>query len=306
MDRMDPTPAGRFGRWSTLLAFGRRAAGRRPTRGRRTVILFESLEGRAVPAALPIATAVPTALPPAPPAVTTTPRAVAAPAPAPAPAAPTAVTLAVASDSGTKNDKITNLPTPTIQGRAPAGTFVTVTVTGVAGRPATLAVAMPRQRVPANGIWAVRLPTLAAGPHTVAARVINAAGRQSVAANYSFTVDTTRPTAVIRFTPNTDTIVLQFSERVSGVALRNIFITGRTTDGTQFANVPLTDPRIAQLFGPGSIKMTTSADGRTWTLKTAYALATPGTYTLRLATTGIIDAAGNGMLTGPTLTTRIV
>lgn len=308
-ERMDSTPTGGLGPWSGFLGLVRRAAGQRPTRARRAVILFESLEGRAVPAALPIATAMPAATPPAALAVTMpplgmAPRAVAAPASAPSP--PTAVMLAVASDSGTRNDNITNILTPTIQGRAPAGTLVTMTVTGVSGRTATLAVAMPAVRVPASGIWAMRLPTLAAGPHAVAARVTDAAGRQSMAANYSFSVDTARPTAVIRYTPNTDTIVLQFSERVSGVALKNIFITGRTADGMSFPNTPLTDPRISQLFGPGSIKLTSSTDGSKWTLTSAYALATPGTYTVRLATTGITDSAGNGMLTGPMLTTKIV
>jgi hypothetical protein len=302
MTRPSSNAAGPFGVWSRLFGTRRRSDRVRQPRRRRAVILFESLEGRAVPAALPIATAVPPAIAPVTTAVVTTPRAVTAPAPA----APTAIALTLASDTGTRNDRITNLLTPTIQGRAPAGTLVTVSVTGVAGRPAAQAVGLAPVRVPATGLWTVRLPTLAAGPHTVAARVTNAAGRQSASASYSFTVDNRRPTGQIQFTPNTDTIVLRFSEGVSGVALRNVFLSGRTTDGVQFTNVPLTDPRIARMFGSGSVRLTSSTDGRTWTIKTAYALATPGTYTLRLATTGIIDAAGNAMATSPTLTTRIV
>ena len=295
--------------WLAALVRGRAESGRRRPR-RPAGAGFESLEPRAVPAALPLAVAAPAtaatsreAVAPlaflaAP--VTVRPAVVAA-----VPATPT-VGLAVASNSGSKTDTRTNVVAPFVAGRATPGTVVNVTVTGVAGFPAAAARAVTPVRVPASGLWSVRLPTLAAGAHVVTARVVAASGKQSAAATASFVVDTTRPTATLSFVPNTDTVTLRVSKPVAGVSLQSFRISGTTADGVRFTDLPLTDSRIAQTTGVGSVSLARSADGLTYTIKTQFALATPGTYTLRLLPAGIVDNVGNPLAAEARLTVKVV
>jgi len=294
--------------WLVALVQGRAESGRRRPR-RPAGAGFESLETRAVPAALPLAVAAP--------ATAATSREAVAPlafvaapvtvraAVVAVPATPT-VGLAVESNSGSKADARTNVVAPFVAGRATPGTVVNVTVTGVAGFPAATARAVTPVRVPASGLWSVRLPTLAAGDHVVTARVVAASGKQSAAATASFVVDTTRPAATLSFVPNTDTVTLRVSKPVAGVALQSFRISGTTADGVQFTDLPLTDSRIAQTTGVGSVSLARSADGLTYTLKTQFALATPGTYTLRLLPAGIVDDVGNPLAAEARLTVNVV
>jgi len=307
MPRSSSTPLPLVARWLSSLVRGGGSGGRRD---RRRAVPFEPLEPRAVPAALPVALAPPAAagerdgvalvaLVAAP--VTVRAAAVAAPAPP----APTTLGLAAESNSGSKADTRTNVVAPFVTGRAAPGAVVTLAVTGVAGVPADVARGVTPVRVPATGIWKVKLPTLAAGPHVVTARV-TVAGRQSAATTTSFVVDAARPTAQITFLPNTDTVTVRVSKPVAGLTLQSFRISGTTTEGLKFTDVLLTDSRIAGTVGVGSVVLARSPDGLTYTIKTQYALATPGTYTLRLLTTGIVDDVGNPLAAEARLTTTIV
>jgi hypothetical protein len=304
MPRSSSTPLPLVARWLSSLVRGGGSGGRRD---RRRAVPFEPLEPRAVPAALPVALAPPAAagerdgvalmaLVAAP--VTVRAAAVAAPA-------PTTLGLAAESNSGSKADTRTNVVAPFVTGRAAPGAVVTLAVTGVAGFPADVARGVAPVRVPATGIWKVKLPTLAAGPHVVTARV-TVAGRQSAVTTASFVVDTARPTAQITFLPNTDTITVRVSKPVAGLTLQSFRISGTTTERLTFTNLLLTDSRIAGTVGVGSVRLARSPDGLTYTIKTQYALATPGTYTLRLLTTGIVDDVGNPLAAEARLTTTIV
>ena len=294
--------------WLSSLLPGRADRGRRGSR--RANAGFESLEVRAVPAALPVAITTPAVNTAqhddaAHVAVAAAPVIVVRAAAVAAPAAPT-VGLAADSNSGSKTDSLTNVVAPYVAGRAIPGSLLTLTVTGVAGSPADVARAVTPVRVPASGLWSVRLPTLAAGAHVVTARVVAASGKQSAAATASFVVDTTRPAATLSFVPNTDTVTLRVSKPVAGVALQSFRISGTTADGVQFTDLPLTDSRIAQTTGVGSVSLARSADGLTYTLKTQFALATPGTYTLRLLPAGIVDDVGNPLAAEARLTVKVV
>jgi hypothetical protein len=304
MPRSSSSPASQVARWLSSMARGGDPVGRRE---RRRAVHFESLETRAVPAALPVAVAPPATATQrdgvAPVALVAAPVAVRAAAVA-APAPPT-LGLAAESNSGSKTDTRTNVVAPFVTGRAAPGSVVTLTVTGVAGFPADVARGVTPVRVPATGIWRVKLPPLAAGPHVVTARV-SVAGKQSAAATTSFVVDTTRPTAQMTFAPNTDTVTVRVSKPVAGLTLQSFRISGTTADGLQFTNLPLTDSRIAQTVGVGSVALARSPDGLTYVLRSQYALATPGTYMLRLMPTGIVDAVGNPLAAEVRLTTKIV
>ena len=297
----------RCARWLSYLPWGRSARDRcRQRRGAGAG--FEALEMRAVPAAFPVAVASPAASVTqrdgiAPVALAAAPVTVRAAA-VTAPAAPT-VGLAAESNSGIKTDAVTNVVAPFVAGRATPGLILTLSVTGVAGSPANDARSLTPVRVPPSGIWKVKLPTLAAGSHVVTARAVTTAGVQSAATTASFVVDTTRPTAQITFVPNTDTATVRFSKPVAGLSLQSFRISGVTADGVQFTNLPLTDSRIAQTTGVGTVSLSRSADGRTSTIKTQYALATPGTYTLRLLPAGIVDVAGNPLAAEARLTVAI-
>lgn len=297
MSRSSSSSAPRVARWLSFLA---RSRGPVVRRDRRRAPHFEALEQRAVPAALPLAIAPPAAAEThrdgvAPLALVAAPVAVPAALVA-APAAPT-IGLAAESNSGSKADTRTNVAAPFVTGRGTPGGIVTLTVTGMAVNPV---------RVAPSGIWRAKLPTLAAGSHVVTARVAAAGGPQSDAATTSFVVDTARPVAQLSFQQSTDIVTVRLSKPVSGLTLQSFRISGVTADGVRFANLPLTDPRIAQSVGVGRSTLLRSPDGLTYVIKTQYALATPGTFTLRLLPTGIVDDVGNPLAGEARLTTRII
>jgi hypothetical protein len=76
------------------------------------------------------------------------------------------------SDTGFRNDRITNQTNPLLVGRAQPGTVVVVSGPGIAGGSQTV----PVNR---NGLWAIRPTGLAEGSHDFTAKAVNVFGVES-------------------------------------------------------------------------------------------------------------------------------
>ncbi len=103
-----------------------------------------------------------------------------------APAVPTALNLAAASDSGVSNtDNITNVTTPTFNGKGDVGSTVTL-YDG--------ATAVGATKADAFGNWSIKSSLLSAGVHAIKVRASDAAGNTSTFTQpLSVTIDTTAP-----------------------------------------------------------------------------------------------------------------
>ena len=105
--------------------------------------------------------------------------------------APTAMpaSLAMSNDTGASTtDGITNNPSQTVSGTAPAGSLVNIRVGGTVVATATAA---------ANGTFSSSLPVLPGdGLHNVSARVVDLAGNEGPTASFGITLDTVAPTTL--------------------------------------------------------------------------------------------------------------
>lgn len=203
---------------------------------------------------------------------------------------PTTIALAAAADSGLKADGRTNVPAPTLVGRAQPGTIIGLTLVRGASSTAVGAVAVPK-----SGSWRFRLPALSDGTYTVTTSVENTFGRRTSGASLPLTIDTLRPTIVsISDFAGQSTIALRFSKAVTGVTLRNLWISGTATEFGVIPPMPLSDSRVRSFFGPGAIGIASGTQYRdVYTVVLSRAFAEQGTYTLSLVAKGITDQAGN-------------
>jgi hypothetical protein len=199
------------------------------------------------------------------------------------------IRLALASDTGIRGDWTTSVMRPVFTGTAPARSSVVVYADGN-----LLGVA----RATAQGAWSLATPvamTLASGAHEITASAYNRAQVWSTVTKRSMTVDPA-PTASLAYDSLNGILTLTFSEPVSGVRASNLRLSGRTQSGYTITNVSITDPRAPQ-FG-GSITMSPSLDGRTFTFEQQRRLAEPGNFTLSFVKTGVVDRAGNPLAAG--------
>lgn len=202
----------------------------------------------------------------------------------------TTIALAAASNGGSKSDGITNVAAPWLVGRGQPGTIIGFTA--VRGEIATNLGAVA---VPTTGSWRFRLATpLADGSYTVTTSIENVFGSRTTGATRELTIDTAQPVATIAEFGGIDTITLSFTKPVSGVALRNLWISGRSRDLGQVPMLSLADPRVRSfLGGPVTIVPAGGGPQQTFTVRLPIAFAEPGTFTLTLLTAGISDSAGN-------------
>jgi len=204
--------------------------------------------------------------------------------------APPSVALAVASDTGIKEGRITRLALPSFTGEAPARSSVVVYADGQL---------LGTARATALGRWSLATPParpLAVGAHTITAYAVSAGQVWSTATSWSMAVDATPPTASLTYDSDNGRAVVTFSEPVSGVRASNLMLSGRTQSGVTIANVPINDARARAYVG--LITMTQSPDAKTFTFQEQLTLAEPGTYTLSFVKTRVVDRAGNPLAAG--------
>jgi hypothetical protein len=208
------------------------------------------------------------------------------------------IRLAAASDTGVLGDGITRLARPVFTGVAPARSSVVVYADGQLLGITTATV---------RGAWSLATPAarpLTAGAHTMTAYTVGAGSVWSTATPMWMAVDPTPPTASLTYDSLNGRATLTFSEPVSGVQLRNLFISGRTPSGVTLASVPIKDSR-AQFF-VGAITFSQSPDRKTYTFQQQLVLAESGNYTLVFLRTGVTDRAGNPLGAGAATSFRII
>ncbi|CAO3378138.1 FG-GAP-like repeat-containing protein [Azospirillum argentinense] len=110
--------------------------------------------------------------------------------PPPPPAAPTGLALTVESNSGSTADTLTNVVRPAITGTAAAGTVV-VLYQGVT--------ALGTATADGTGRWTVTSASLGDGAHSLTATASTSDGTSAASAALTVTIDTTPPTATVRF-----------------------------------------------------------------------------------------------------------
>jgi hypothetical protein len=208
------------------------------------------------------------------------------------------IRLAAASDTGVLGDGITRLAKPVFTGTAPARSSVMVYADGQL---------LGRTTATVRGAWSLATPAarpLTTGAHTMTAYAVNARNVWSTATPMWMAVDRTPPTASLTYDSLNGRATLTFSEPVSGVQLRNLFISGRTPSGVKLASVPIKDSR-AQFF-VGAINFSQSPDRKTYTFQQQLVLAESGNYTLVFVKTGVRDRAGNPLAAGAATSFRII
>jgi hypothetical protein len=208
------------------------------------------------------------------------------------------IRLAKASDTGVLNDGITRLARPVFIGTAPARSSVFVYADGQL---------LGRTTATVRGAWSLATPAarpLSVGAHIMTVDAVRAGNVLSTATPMWMAVDPTPPTASLTYDSLNGRATLTFSEPVSGVQLRNLFISGRTSSGVALASVPIKDSR-AQFF-VGAITFSQSPDRKTYTFQQQLVLAESGNYTLVFLRTGVTDRAGNPLAAGAATSFRII
>lgn len=199
--------------------------------------------------------------------------------------------LDVKSDTGFRNDGITNQTTPLLVGRGQAGTVVVVSGPGIAG--GSQAVAVNR-----NGGWAIRPTGLADGSHDFTAKAVNVFGVESATSTLRITIDTVQPlvTSMQYLGDSTNEIEIVFSRPVVGVNAADFRLTARSYG---LANVPLNDPRIRNAVGGIVVRPVADSGGTRYRLAMVRPEIMGGVFEVRLiaAKSGIVDAtSGNPLL----------
>ncbi|MGA1856842.1 Ig-like domain-containing protein [Azospirillum sp. 11R-A] len=206
-------------------------------------------------------------------------------------AAPTGLALAAASDTGLVGDNLTSATTPTITGRAEAGSVVTLlegsTVLGTGTADST-------------GAWSITSSVLAGGTgtaHSLFATIVDVAGNTSSAsASLNFTIDTEPDAVSIALAPSSDTgssnsdrITSDTMPTLSGIVGTDTLGAGRIVTITSAFN-----GGTAQAIG------TVVADAMTgaWSFTPSSSLAA-GVYNFGISS---FDNAGNAGVNGLTVT----
>ncbi|PGH56145.1 hypothetical protein CRT60_14330 [Azospirillum palustre] len=206
-------------------------------------------------------------------------------------AAPTGLALAAASDTGLVGDNLTSATTPTITGRAEAGSVVTLlegsTVLGTGTADST-------------GAWSITSSVLAGGTgtaHSLFATIVDVAGNTSSAsAALNFTIDTEPDAVSIVLAPSSDTgssnsdrITSDTMPTLSGIVGTDTLGAGRIVTITSAFN-----GGTAQAIG------TVVADAATgaWSFTPSSSLAA-GVYNFGISS---FDNAGNAGVNGLTVT----
>ena len=188
--------------------------------------------------------------------------------------APSGLTLAPASDSGTKGDGITNVATPVITGTGGAGTTVTLQDESTTIGTAT---------VGSNGTWSITTTALSNGQHTLTAFDTDASGSASSrSAALTLTIDTTIPAA-----PAALALAVASDSGAKGDGITNV--TTPTITGTGIAGDIVTLSDSAGIVGTATV----AANG-TWSVTTGTLAA--NTYSLTATQTdvaGTVSAASN-------------
>ena len=198
--------------------------------------------------------------------------------------------LAAASDTGALGDGITRLAKPVFTGKASPRSSVVVYADGQL---------LGRTTATVRGAWSLATPAarpLTVGAHTMTAYEVGAGSVWSTGTPMWMAVDPTPPTASLTYDSVNRLATVTFSEPVSGVQLSSLLFSGRTQSGVTIASVPIKDSR-ASLY-VGSITLSQSPDGKTFTFQHQLALAEPGTYTLSFVKAGVADRAGNPLAAG--------
>ncbi len=209
-------------------------------------------------------------------------------------AAPTALALAAASDTGLAGDNLTSATTPTITGRAEAGSAVTLFEGSRALGTAT---------ADSAGVWSITSLVLDGGTatvHSLFATMVDAAGNTSSASgSLGFTIDTVPDAVSIELAASSDTGSSN-SDRITS----NTTPTLSGTVGTDNAGT----------LGPGRLVTITSAfnGGTSQAIGTVTADATTGAWSFTPSSTlaagvynfGVssFDNAGNPGVNGVTVT----
>ena len=201
------------------------------------------------------------------------------------PVAPAGLTLAPASDSGTKGDNVTNVAAPLITG------------TGIAGDTIALldgATSVGTATVAAGGTWSIAATTLVEGSNILTATQSDTFGNASTAsAALSITLDTVAPVL-------TAALVSDTGSSVTDHITRNAALTG-----TADANSTVTISNGATV-----LRTTTAGAGGAWNF-TPVGLA-DGTYALTATETDLAGNTGSTTLgftldtTAPVLTAALV
>jgi hypothetical protein len=178
-----------------------------------------------------------------------------------------AAELAPASDSGIKGDRITNITTPTIEGKTEPG--ATVEVTFPTGEVVTTT-------ADANGNWSVK-PTqpLPEGPNDITVIAIDPAGNHSDPGHLPIVIDTKAPPADAWLDPASD----------SGI--KGDSITSDTTPTIDGKTEP--GATVEVTFPTGEVVTTTADANGDWSVKPTQALPDGKVDIIVIAT----DVAGN-------------
>lgn len=195
------------------------------------------------------------------------------------------------SDTGFRNDRITNQTNPLLVGRAQRGTSVLVSGPGIAGGSQTVAVNK-------NGVWAIRPTGLSDGSHDFTAKAINLFGVESAVSTLRITVDTVRPvaTSMEYLGEETNEIEVVFSRPVTGVDPNDFRLTARSYG---LVNVPLNDKRIRNAVGGIVVRPVADSEGTRYRLAMVRPEIMGGVFEIRLVASksGIMDAvSGNQLL----------
>jgi hypothetical protein len=191
--------------------------------------------------------------------------------------------LAPASDTGARGDGITRIANPVFTGVAPARSMVSVFADGQL---------LGTTKASVRGAWSLRTPApLVDGGYTITGTAVLGVQPPIALRPLSMVVDRTPPTASLTYDVVNGRATLTFSEPVSGVRAANLILSGRSQSGVTVASVPIKDSRAE--FYVGTITISRSSDGKTFTFQEQLTLAEPGRYTLAFVRKGVTDLAGN-------------
>ncbi|OBV41597.1 Ig-like domain-containing protein, partial [Janthinobacterium psychrotolerans] len=203
-----------------------------------------------------------------------------------APAAPAPPVLAAASDNGASDsDGITSVTTPTITGRAEAGSTVTLYDSDGATVLGTVLAA-------ANGNWSITSSTLADGVHSLSVRATDQAGNRSVASQVlSVNIDTAAPAA-----PATPVLLAASDSGASSAdgvtSVNRPTITGRAEAGSTIT--------LYDTDGVTNVGTALAAANGNWNISSSQ--LADGVHSLTVRAT---DPAGNRSAASPALTITI-
>jgi hypothetical protein len=197
------------------------------------------------------------------------------------------IKLAVASDTGVKNDGITRLARPMFVGTAAKGTRVFVAHGGdVIGSAVTNS----------GGVWSLATPAAKAfltdGVKSLTATAVKLKNPSEASSPTSFqlTIDRSAPVATGLSYDSAAGITVRFSEKVLGMSLSKLQL---RIPGNP--SLPLNDARVTASTNGF---MSTRPDDTTYAYKPVVLPYVPGTYTVALLKAGITDIAGNPLVLG--------